>query len=212
MAFVVFEGLDGSGKSTLISFLESELNRRSISFCRTREPGGTPLAEEMRGLLLRVGAEVPSVRAELLLYQAARNQHVHNLIAPALKRGDWVICDRFTASSVAFQSFARGVERKYVDWLNDFAVGEFKPDLNILLDLPAEVSLSRVAGRAVSQGQNHDRFEIEPIDFHRRVREGFLTQANEDPQRWLVLDATKTPQEMSHSLQQELFRRRWLES
>src|SRR3954464_7993655 len=121
MAFLVFEGLDGSGKSTLIERLAEELKRRGLDLILTREPGGTPLAEDIRKILLRTDAEVPHARTELLLYEASRAQHVERVIKPALRDGRWVLCDRFTASSVSFQSFARKLPRTEIDWLNNYA-------------------------------------------------------------------------------------------
>ena len=190
MHFIAFEGLDGSGKGTLIRLLSSALAERSIVFCLTREPGGTPLAEEIRNLLLRVGNEEPSPRAELLLYEAARAQHVDRVIKPALARGEWAICDRFIASTVAFQSRARGLDRASVDWLNTYAIDGAQPHLTVLLDLPVEVS----AMRRKMRGEESDRLENEDQVFHESVRAGYLEQAQAAPRSWLTLDATAAPE------------------
>lgn len=210
MSFIVFEGLDGSGKSTLIELTKSELGRRGKTFVQTREPGGTPLAEDIRKLLLRPDAEAPVASAELLLYSASRAQHVSRVILPALERGDWVLCDRFSESSVAFQCFARGLPRADVDWLNRFAQQGRKADLVVLLDLPVDESLRRLKERQLAQNVPKDRMEREDTEFHRKVRDGYLAQAKEEPWRWLILDAKKRPEELATELFAEFMRRKWL--
>ncbi len=211
MAFLVFEGLDGSGKSTLIELLARELKRRAYDLVLTREPGGTTMAEDIRRLLLRTDGEVPVARAELLLYQAARAQHVERVIRPALEAGLWVICDRFTASSVAFQCYGRNLDRSAVDWLNKYAIGGVEPDLFILLDLPVEVSAERRHARTNGTGVEDDRLEKEKQAFHEDVRRGYLAQAAENPKRWLVLDAERTKTELYEDLIHHLTSRAWLE-
>jgi dTMP kinase len=203
--FLVFEGLDGSGKSTLIQSLAAEINLKNLEFVITREPGGTPMAEEIRNLLLRTDHESPEPATELLLYAASRAQHVACVIQPALSRGDWVLCDRFSPSTVAFQSFARGLARKDIDWLNAFAEQGTEPDLVILLDLSIEESRRRQSGRAAA-----DRMEKEKAAFHEAVRQGYLAQAKERPQSWLVLDARETPEALKAKVVAELERRGWL--
>lgn len=211
MAFIVFEGLDGSGKSTLMRALSVHLKSQHKKFIMTREPGGTPLAEDIRSLLLKKGDEVPVPRTEVLLYQASRAQHVDHVIEPALKRGEWVLCDRFFASTVAFQCFARGLNRQDIDWLNNYATHNRSPHLTVLLDLPVEESLARIQQRNLSLGSESDRMEDEKVSFHRSVREGYLAQAKENPGSWLVLDAKKTPDELFEGLRNTLVQRRWLE-
>ena len=210
MAFLVFEGLDGSGKSTLIERLANELRTRGFDLILTREPGGTPLAEDIRKILLRTDAEVPDARTELLLYEASRAQHVERVIRPALQAGKWVLCDRFTASTVAFQSFARKLSRMDIDWLNKYAIGGVNPNLNVLLDLSVDESIKRRKGRVDSTGVEDDRFEREARDFHEAVRNGYLTQAKEDPKNWLVLNASLDPNELFKSLLKHLEERGWL--
>lgn len=213
MAFLVFEGLDGSGKSTLMAGLAEELGSRAQSFVVTREPGGTALAEEIRRLLLRTDGEVPAPPTELLLYSASRAQHVAGVIAPALNKGDWVLCDRFSASTVSFQCFARKLERAAVDWLNRFAQQGVEPDLYILLDLTVEESRRRQGRRTAGSGQESDRMERESVVFHEAVRAGYLAQAKESPTRWLVLDATEAPEKLRQQLIQALRQRKlWPES
>jgi dTMP kinase len=208
--FIAFEGLDGSGKSTLITSLTGELTRRSVDYVLTREPGGTPLAEEIRHILLRKGDEVPDARTEVLLYEASRAQHVAKVIKPALDAKKWVLCDRFFGSTVSFQCFARGLERKDVDWLNLYATGGLKPDFTVLLDLPATESLKRIALRNQKTGELQDRMESEKINFHENVRQGYLTQAKEAPAEWLVLDATGTRESLFEQLLSELESRKLL--
>lgn len=212
MAFIVFEGLDGSGKSTLMRSLAEHLKGRQKNLIMTREPGGTPMAEEIRGLLLRKDDESPTPRTEVLLYQASRAQHVDRVIEPALKENKWVLCDRFYASTVAFQCFARGLDRKDIDWLNSYATNKRSPHLTVLLDLPVQESLSRIAQRNLKLGSESDRMEAEKLSFHEAVRKGYLEQAKENPETWLVLDAKMSPDALFKELLTTLVKRKWLES
>jgi dTMP kinase len=207
--FLVFEGLDGSGKSTLMNAVDLELRRRGLSMVRTREPGGTPLAEDIRKLLLKTDGETPVAPTELLLYSASRAQHVSNVIKPALARGEWVMCDRFSASTVSFQCFARKLSRPDIDWLNRFAEQSTSPDLYLLLDLTVDES-ERRQGKRQGAGQAADRMERESREFHEAVRQGYLAQAKENPSGWLVLDAMKSPEEMKDRVIAEFERRKWL--
>lgn len=194
MPLIVFEGLDGSGKSTLMNRLEQRLKNASLKVVRTREPGGTPLGDEIRNLILRKEGQAPSPRTELLLYEASRAQHVDCFIRPHLEQGFWVLCDRFTASSVAFQSGGRAISKDQVNWLNQFATLNLKVDLTVLLDLSEEQSRARRQKRAVHTGEAEDRIESENSLFHERVRQSFLEQANastaENP--WLILNAEES--------------------
>jgi len=206
MRFLAFEGLDGSGKSTLISGLKAEVERRAIACVVTREPGGTQLGDQIRTLLLQTEGEAPTPRAEALLYQAGRAQHVDVKIRPALQRGEWVLSDRFAASSVAFQANGRALSVTDINWLNQFSTGGLQPDLYVLLDLTVEESLKRLSRR----GQDLDRFEREQADFHERVRQAYLNLATAEPKRWLVLSAATPPAELLAKLLEELKRRAWL--
>lgn len=208
--FLVFEGLDGSGKSTLIQLLSSTLQARGRSYRLTREPGGTPLAEEIRRLLLRTNGESPVAPTELLLYSASRAQHVAHVIRPSLEKGEWILCDRFSASTVAFQCFARGLPRNDIDWLNTFAQQGTEPDLYVLLDLTVQESQRRQSGRSSGSGQESDRMERESEKFHEAVRQGYLTQAKERPAQWLVLDANEKPETLLSHVLMELEKRGWL--
>lgn len=200
MSFLVFEGLDGSGKSSLMAALERELQGRGISVKRTREPGGTPLGDEIRNMILRTEGPSPLARAELLLYEASRAQHVDQVIRPTLASGVWVLCDRFAASSVAFQSGGREISENDVVLLNNFATGGLKADLTILLDLSVEESRKRRQGRGAANGESEDRIESEADSFHEKVRQSFLKQAREEAGAWLVLNAQETPEVLFQQL------------
>ncbi len=211
MRFLSFEGLDGSGKSTLIAGLMAELERRSVKVRVTREPGGTPLAEDIRSLILRTGDEAPVPATEVLLYEASRAQHVSKVIKPSLALGEWVLCDRYSESTVAFQCFARGLDRVEIDRLNRFAEQGYRPELVVLLDLTVEVSRRRQNRRASeASGKSLDRMEQEADDFHERVREGFLAQVREELDRWFVLDADLPSDVLLEKTVSELVRRGWI--
>lgn len=196
MAFLAFEGLDGSGKSTLIKNLELHLQKAGISFIKTREPGGTDLGEELRQIILKDQTPAPCAKAELLLYEAIRAQHVECKIKPNLDKGSWVICDRFTASSIAFQAGGRKIAQNEIEWLNNFATSGLNPDLTILLDITYEDSQKRMLN---NNRDTKDRIEKESESFHKRVRESYVVQAGNND-NWLVLDACKTEEELTGEL------------
>ena len=211
MFFLVFEGLDGSGKSSLMKRLESYLKQSQQQVLVTREPGGTDVGDQLRQIILNKDqAQPPSPRTELLLYQASRSQHVDFVITPALEQKKWVLCDRFTASSVAFQGGGRGITLLDVHWLNRFSTAGLKPHLTILLDLSVEESKKRRTLRSQQTGDTDDRIESEADDFHQRVRQGFLAQAEQEPTEWLVLNAALTPDELFDILLNHLKGRQWL--
>lgn len=212
MHFLVFEGLDGSGKSSLMKSLEEELSAKGIAFIRTREPGGTPLGDEIREMILRPSESAPTARAELLLYEASRAQHVDQVIRPALAKNQWVLCDRFSASSLAFQAGGRQISEEWVNKLNEFATDGLEPELTILLDLSVEESKRRRKQRESGQGRTEDRIESEADHFHERVRQAFIRQARLHPRRWLVLDAAASPETLLKELLQHLRKLQWLVS
>lgn len=212
MPFIVFEGLDGSGKSSLMAALEAELNSKNLPTLRTREPGGTPLGDEIRELILRTHGQAPTPRTELLLYEASRSQHVDHVIRPALERRIWVLCDRYTASAVAFQAGGREIPEEWVHKLNDFATDGLQPELTVLLDLTVEESRRRRQKRQRGDGSKEDRIESESETFHERVRQSFLKQAAQTPKSWIVLDASKPIDELLRELIQRLRGFKWLES
>jgi dTMP kinase len=182
--FLTVEGGEGAGKSTQMDLIESLLRERGIPVLRTREPGGTPLAEEIRALLLAPREEPVSELTELLLVFAARAQHVAALVAPALSRGAWVLCDRFVDATLAYQGAGRGMSAETIARLRDLVLGAFRPDFTLLLDVPVHRGLERAAARGAS-----DRFEREARDFHERVRARYLELAREEPERICVVDA-----------------------
>ncbi len=210
MIFLAFEGLDGSGKSSLMKQLADHLSEKKISFIQTREPGGTPVGDELRAIILKKSADAPTPRTELLLYEASRAQHVDCVIRPALAEKKWVICDRFSASSLAFQAGGRKISEAQVEWLNDFATDSLTPHLNILLDLTVEESKRRRENRLQQSGIGEDRIESEEVAFHERVRAGFLKQSQKAPDKWLVLDASQTPEKLFEILMTEIKARKWL--
>lgn len=211
MAFIVFEGLDGSGKSTLIQNLKTYLEgSEKFDVCLTHEPGGTSLGEEIRHLLLRTTDESPTPLTELLLYQASRSQNVGKVIQPALKAKKWVLCDRYTASSVAFQCGGRGLSRELVDSLNEVATEGLSPDLWVLLDLSLEESLRRREHREETGEKNLDRFELEKQNFHKKVRESFLQQAQQQPDKWIILNAEVPPESVFQELIDKLRDKGWI--
>jgi dTMP kinase len=184
--FVTFEGVEGSGKTTQIRHLSSDLAAKGVPHLVTREPGGTPLADEIRNLLLSPREEEVSPETELLLYEAARAQHVRAFILPALSAGRAVLCDRFCDATLAYQAHARGIPAVPVEWLNRFAAGGLVPDLTLLFDLPPEAGFSRIGGR----GRAADRMERESLAFHRAVRDGYLRLLDRHPDRIVRVDAT----------------------
>jgi len=191
--FVTFEGGEGAGKSTLLATLVERAREAADEVVTCREPGGTWLGERLREALLGApSAEPPDIRAELLVFAAARAQIVAEVIRPALERGALVLCDRYADSMVAYQHYGRGIEREAVDAANVVATGGLTPDLTVLLDLPPFEGLRRV-------GRVTDYLEREPLDFHRRVRDGYLAEAEADSGRWLVLDATQPPEALAEA-------------
>lgn len=210
MAFIVFEGLDASGKSTLISKVRDALNKAQKPSVFLRDPGTTELGEKLRELILATDTEAPVPRAETLMYQAARVQMVEKNILPVLKTGEWVLCDRFYSSTVAFQSFARGLDLEDIEHLNHFVAHDCEPDLFVLLDITVDESQRRKEYRAKDLGVEQDRMEKEAVEFQQKVRDGYLYQAQKHSDRWLVLDGTMTPDQLLEVTLEEFRRRQWL--
>ena len=181
---VTLEGGEGAGKSTVLAALRAELEHGGAVTC-TREPGGTPLAEQIRALLLDPSHEPPCDRTELLLMFASRAQLVGQVIAPALERGEWVLSDRFTDASHAYQGGGRGCDPRLIDLLEREFVG-IEPGLTLLLDVPVDVGLARARGRG-----DADRIESERVEFFERVRAAYLARAAADPSRFVIVDATR---------------------
>ena len=184
--FITVEGTEGVGKTTNISFIKSWLRQHEIKFVSTREPGGTPLAEEIRDLLLKPRDELVVSSAELLLMFAGRAQHLSKVILPALQAETWVLCDRFTDATYAYQGFGRQMSSELIVQLENIVQGDIRPDLTLLLDIPVEIGLERANDRG-----DPDRFEQEQQDFFNRVRAGYLSLANENSDRYVVIDASQ---------------------
>lgn len=194
--FITFEGGEGCGKSTQAQLLKTELERRGIEVVHTREPGGTVLAEKIRTLLKDEAQDPPCDRSEVLLFLAARAQLVENVIIPALESGKWVISDRFSDSTIAYQGYGRGLPLGFLRDANDFACKGLKSDLTLLLEVPPETAAKRMRRREEATGTAADRIESEGDDFHDRLRRGFRVLAEAEPERITVIDASGTEEEV----------------
>lgn len=194
--FITFEGGEGCGKSTQIMRLEAYLKEKGVEVLVTREPGGTRLAELIRGLLKDEKDDPPCDRAELLLFLAARAQLVKNVILPALDSGIWVLSDRFSDSTFAYQGYGRGLDLGILKVANDFACDSLKPDLTLLLDVPPEVASSRMRKREMETNTSADRIELAGEEFHRKLREGFRALAAVESDRVHTIDASGTPDQV----------------
>jgi dTMP kinase len=200
--FITLEGIEGAGKSTLAHHVAAWLAARGIKACMTREPGGTALAERVRAIVLERGAELLTPVTETLLMFAARGLHVEGLIRPALARGEWVVCDRFTDATRAYQAAGRGVSREWIEELARAVHPQLAPDCTLLLDLPVTLGLARSKKRAGSAAA--DRFEAEPAQFFERVRAAYLDLAMREPQRIQVIDAALPLREVEQQIDRAL--------
>lgn len=201
--FVTLEGIEGAGKSTQKRTLVAFLRNAGLEVVETREPGGTPYAEQIRELLLAHPDEAVDAKTELLLMFAARAQHLEALIKPALARGAWVVCDRFTDATFAYQGGGRQLPEDWIRTLETLVQGTLRPDLTILFDLPVEMGLSRAGRRGTL-----DRIESEDLAFFERVRAAYLARAKERPEHTLVIDASPGEQQVSEVLLAEI-QKRW---
>lgn len=195
--FITFEGVDGAGKSTHIEWLAEALRTRGHGIVVTREPGGTPLGEKLRALLL---AEAMDGETEALLMFAARREHIARVIEPALARGDWVVSDRFTDASFAYQGGGRGLDWGKLGQLENWVQGELRPDLTFLFDLDVSIARQRLAGT----GNAPDKFEQEQADFFERVRAAYLRRVAENPRRYVLVDAGRSREEIKNQLAEVL--------
>ena len=185
---ITFEGVEGGGKTTQAKRLAARLRAEGIEVLTTREPGGTPTGEVIRDLLQHnLGGEPLCDAAEALLFCASRAQICRNVLGPALAAGTWVVLDRFTDSTLAYQGYGRGFDLATLRAMNDFATGDVKPALTVLIDIPVELGLSRVLAR--SNG-TRDRIESAPLEFHKRLQAGYLEMAKREPERFIVIDGT----------------------
>jgi dTMP kinase len=195
--FITIEGSEGSGKSTNINFIQDFLKQKNIPFILTREPGGTPIAEKIRDLLLDKANTSLCDDAELLLMFAARAQHLNELIIPALESGKWVISDRFTDASYAYQGGGRGLSWQKIAQLEQWVQGDLRPDATILLDIPVDKGMERVRERGET-----DRFEQEQLSFFKRIRDAYLKLAQENPERFYIIDTLPAIEEVHQQLHQ----------
>lgn len=193
--FITFEGIDGAGKSTQIDVIETTLKARGLEVIRTREPGGTPLGEVIRKELLSVSMDPAT---ETLLFFASRAEHIAQVIKPALNKGAWVLSDRFTDATYAYQVGGRGFPAHKVEELERWTQGDLQPDRTVLFDIDPKVAAQRVA-----QARSMDRFEKESLDFFTRVRNAYLTRAKESPERFLIVNSMQNKESVSEILRKE---------
>ncbi|HYH07596.1 MAG TPA: dTMP kinase [Thermoanaerobaculia bacterium] len=186
--FITFEGIEGSGKTTQQQRLAAYLRERGRTVVTTKEPGGTPLADRIRAILLDSASVIDPI-AEVFLFAASRRQHTTEIIEPALARGEVVLCDRYADSTLAYQGFGRLIDLDRLRTLNDWATDALKPDVTLLYDLPEETGVRRAVSRNASAEQDEGRFEAEDPRFHRRVREGYRALAVAEPARFALIDA-----------------------
>jgi dTMP kinase len=194
--FITFEGIEGCGKTTQIRLLAETLQQAGRQVTLTREPGGCPIADKIRSILLDAQNSSMTPLAELLLYAAARAQHISEVILPALARGSVVLCDRFTDATIAYQGFGRNLDRAVINQLNTLAAGSCRPDITFLLDCPVDTGLGRAIARIEASGASgsgkplEERFERESREFHDRVRAGYLSLAAAEPERFILIDGS----------------------
>jgi dTMP kinase len=206
--FITFEGVEGCGKTTQIKLLAGLLSEQGFDSLLTREPGGCPISDKIRTILLDAENRVMSPLAELMLYGAARAQHVSEVIAPGLGEGKIVLCDRFCDATVAYQSFGRGIERSVIDTLNLLACQGVTPNLTVLFDCDPAIGLKRARLRIeTTSGPREERFELEELAFHQRVRAGYLQLATDQPERFLIVDASESIDAISTIIAAQLLAR-----
>jgi dTMP kinase len=196
--FITIDGVEGAGKSTQINFICQYLKNQGINVALTREPGGTDIGEKIRALLLSTDSKMHS-DTELLLMFAARNEHIHSKILPTLKTGDWVLSDRFTDASYAYQGGGRGLDIERIAQLEKWTLQDFIPDMTLLLDVPVEIGMQRVESRGAK-----DRIEQENIDFFERVRKAYIARSKQYPQRIKLIDASQSSENISSQIQEIL--------
>ena len=199
--FITFEGIEGSGKTTQIKLLACFLESFGYSVVCTREPGGCPVSDKIRTILLDADNQAITPMTELLLYAAARAQHVSEVIIPAIQSGAVVLCDRFTDATVAYQSFGRGLDRSQIDTLAGLACGSLTPDLTLLIDCEPETGIGRARRRIdASSGPREERFELEAMEFHQRVRDGYLSLAAKEPGRFSLIDGSASVEDIASAI------------
>ena len=200
--FITFEGVEGAGKTTQIELLKNELDRRGIEYIVTREPGGTAIGEKIRGVLLDPENSEMNYMTELLLYYASRAQHLYEKINMAKESGKVVICDRYSDSTMAYQGYGRGIDKQLIETLNSVVEKGNRPDLTFIIAADPEVTLVRAKRKSGNVG---DRLEQESLEFHKRVREGFIAAAEREPKRVAVIDGRKSIEEINSDIIARLF-------
>lgn len=198
--FITFEGIEGCGKTSQTKLLNDYLTASGHDVIMTREPGGTPISEAVRELLLSNDSVNMHPHTELLLYLASRAQHVSEVMKPALDKGKIVICDRFADSTFVYQCFVRGINKEIVETMNNFAVGDMHPDVTFVLDVEPEEGLKRAMLRNQKYSRGHDRIESESLEFHKKVREGYLKLAQEYPERVYLIKTDKDKNEVHEEI------------
>jgi dTMP kinase len=196
--FITFEGGEGSGKSTQIALLAEKLRGIGLNVVVTREPGGSPGAEIIRHVLLAGAGKPFGPAAEAILFAAARDDHVTSVIRPALARGSWVLCDRFIDSTRVYQGILGGVDRTFIHGLERLTVGDARPDLTLILDIPAKMGLKRASKRRGSE--TADRFESEGLDYHEKMREAYRELAGQEPERCMLINASSNKEEVGKQI------------
>ena len=191
--FITFEGPEGSGKSLQARRLADALRERGLPVVLTREPGGTPISDQIRQVILAPAHTAMTPEAEILLYSAARAQHVGQLVRPALAAGQCVVCDRYADSTLAYQGYGLGLDLDALRYITHFATGGLVPDLTLYLDCPVALGLERRRLAAERAGGEWNRLDRKPVEYHERVRQGYLALVQADPHRWRVVDATASP-------------------
>ena len=203
--FITFEGPEGCGKTTQIRLLADHLESVGHSVLTTREPGGTPIGDQIRAVLLGVDNTAMLAEAEILLYSASRAQLVGQIIRPALAKGTTVICDRYADSTIAYQGYGRRLDLVALRKITEFATGGLTPDLTIYLDIPVEEGLNRKQHASAHDAGEWNRLDREAIEFHRRVRQGYLSLAAAEPERWNLLDARRSIEEVQGEIQKAVY-------
>ena len=198
--FITLEGMEGSGKSTLIKALQKFFEEKNKKVHITREPGGSALGKKLRAIILNAEEKI-SPQAELFLFLADRAQHIEDIIKPALAQNEIVICDRYVDSTIAYQGYGRGIDINLLETLNNTATSNLLPTITFLLDLPPQKGLERANKRNAQENitLSEGRFEAEELSFHSRIREGFLERAKQNPKRFTIIDATQTPSQVAQS-------------
>lgn len=202
--FITIEGGEGVGKSTQIAAARAEIKKHGFKVVVTREPGGTERAERIREILLQPTAEPMPDSCELLLVFAARAAHLHNLIVPELNRGAWVVCDRFTDATYAYQGAGRGIPTEHIALLENLVQGDLRPDLTLLLDAPVAIAMARARARNLKAGASEDRFEQERSQFFERMRAGYLNIAHANPDRIRIVDAGAELEQVEQAVRREI--------